>query len=109
MNKIALTAEELGDLVEASAPKIPGDLGGIIYKLIPYIFGAAGIALLIYIILGGYQIMISGGDPKNIAAGKSKITNAIVGFIIIFVAYWIVQIIATMLGLKTISQEVISP
>lgn len=103
MNKITLTAGDLDTLVKASAPTVPSDLGGIINKLVEYIFPAAGIALLIYLIFGGYQIMLSGGDPKNIAAGKSKITNAIIGFIIVFAAYWIAVAVGEMLGLRTVS------
>jgi len=102
MDKIALTADELNDLVKITAPDIPSDLGGIVNELVKYIFPAAGIALLIYIIIGGYQMMLSGGDPKNIAAGKEKITNAIIGFIIVFAAYWIAQAVAVLLGLRTI-------
>jgi len=73
MDKIALTADELNDLVKITAPDIPSDLGGIVNELVKYIFPAAGIALLIYIIIGGYQMMLSGGDPKNIA--KCNVLN----------------------------------
>jgi len=43
--------------------------------------------------------MFSGGNPQAIAQGKSKVTNAIVGFIIVFTAFWIVQGMAIVLGL----------
>jgi len=33
------------------------------------------------------------GDPKKAAAGRQKITYAVLGFIIIFVSFWLVQII----------------
>ncbi len=103
MNKIALTSGQLDSLIKVTAPDVPGDLAGIVNELIKYIFPAAGIALLIYLIFGGYQVMLSGGDPKSIAAGKSKITNALVGFIIVFAAYWIAIAIGEMLGLRTVS------
>jgi len=69
-------------------------IGDIISSVLPYIFGAAGIALLIYLILGGFQIMTSRGDPK------AKITNAVIGFIIVFLAFIIVQLLGQVLGLK---------
>jgi len=105
MSNIAFTSGDLDALVEESAPFLSptGGIGAIVTELVPYIIGAAGFALLIYIIIGGYQIMLSGGDPKSIAAGRSKITNAIVGILIVFLAFGIVLIIANMLGLQTIN------
>src|SRR5260221_11124427 len=78
-------------------------IGDIISKAIPLIFIIAGMLLLVYLIFGGIQLMLSGGDPKNAQAAKSHITNALVGFIIIFIAFWIVQLFGLVLGLKGIS------
>ena len=103
IDKIAFTAADLNSLVQASAPNIPGNLGGIIFELMRYVFPAAGIALLLYLIFGGYQVMLSGGDPKSVAAGRSKITNAIIGFVIVFAAYWIAIAVGEILGLRTVS------
>lgn len=68
------------------------------------IFFLAGFALMVYLILGGFQLMTSGGSPDAAAGGKAKITSALIGFVIIFTAYWIVQILGRVLGL----QEIIS-
>jgi hypothetical protein len=76
-------------------------LGDIISALLPYIFSAAGLILLLYLIYGGIQLMLSQGDPKSIQAAQSKITNAVIGFIIIFLAYWLVQIVGKMLGIES--------
>jgi hypothetical protein len=75
-------------------------IGEIIGDILPYIFGAAGIALLIYLITGGFQIMTSRGDPKAMQAAQSKITNAVIGFIIVFLAFIIVQLLGQVLGLE---------
>ena len=77
-----------------------GNIGDIINALIPYIFALAGIILLFLIIFGGFELLTSGGDPKKVESGKGKITHAIVGFIIIFVAYWLVQILETIFGIQ---------
>lgn len=102
MEKIAFSASDLDNLVEQSSPNLANtNVGGIIDILLTYIFPAAGIAMLLYLIWGGFQIMLSGGNPKNIEDGKGKITNAIIGFVLVFAAYWIVQIVAIALGLTT--------
>lgn len=79
-----------------------GTLGDIVTGVLPYIFFFAGFALLIYFIYGGYQLLTSTGDPKKIAGGKSILTNAIIGFVIIFVSFWVVQLTGIILGLGPI-------
>lgn len=79
------------------------DSASFIAELIPYFLAIAGIALLLYIIWGGFSLMISQGDPKGIESGKQKITNGLIGFIVVFCAYWIVQILAKVLGLNAIT------
>lgn len=64
------------------------------------IFPIAGIILLAYLVWGGFDYLTSMGDPKKAEAGKQKITAAIIGFIIIFVSYWIVQIVDYIFGLE---------
>ena len=71
--------------------------------IISIIFFIAGALLLIYLIWGGMELMLSRGSPDSIAGGKKRITNALIGMAIVFTAYWIVQIIALVLGLTAIS------
>lgn len=79
-------------------------LGEIVSGLLPYLFAGAGLLLLLYLLLGGFQLMTSGGDPKKMQEAKGKLTNALVGFIIVFIAYWLVQIIGKILGIEIISE-----
>lgn len=75
-------------------------IGEIINALVPYIFALAGLALLLILIWGGFEFMTSAGDPKKMEAAKGKLTNAVIGFIIIFIAFWLVQILEVIFGLK---------
>jgi hypothetical protein len=79
---------------------IPTNFGGLVGKALPYIFGAAGIALLIYLVLGGLQMMTSSGDPKAMQGAQAKITNALIGFVIIIIAFFIVQLFGQLFGLQ---------
>ncbi|MBU0570374.1 pilin [Patescibacteria group bacterium] len=90
------------DLESVATPGFPAgstNLGHIINRAIPYIFAIAGFLLLIFLIIGGFGYMTSGGDPKTMAAAQQKITNALIGFVIIFLAYWIVVLIGRLLGI----------
>lgn len=79
-----------------------GTIGDIISLLIKYLFPIAGLLLLLYLLYGGYQFMLSRGDPKAIEQAKGIITTALIGFIIVFVSYWLVQLVAQILGLQPI-------
>lgn len=91
--------------LESSVPgfKFAGKkITDIISEFVPYIFTAAGFLLLIYLIYGGLQLMTSRGDPKAVGEAKGKITNALVGFLIVFISYWVVRGIGIIFGLQGI-------
>jgi hypothetical protein len=106
VNKVLAQAPSQADLnswIFASMPSLAGlTVGQIISRFLPYIFGLAGFAVLIYAVFGGFQVMNSQGDPKQMAQGREKITYAVVGFIIMAVAYLIVQLIGRVLGIEQI-------
>lgn len=72
----------------------------IFNDLLPYIYVFAGIILLFMLIVGGFGMMTAAGDPKKVEASQKKITNGLVGFIIIFISYFVVQIVELVLGIK---------
>lgn len=78
-------------------------LGDIVNTLVLYVFPIAGLALLLYLIYGGYHFMLSGGDPGRAQRAKAIMTNALLGFVIVFVAYWLVQIMGQVLGVGQIA------
>lgn len=77
------------------------NLSSIVTNAIPLLFSVAGLILLAYLIWGGFDYLTSMGDPKKAEAGKTKITNAVIGFFIIFAAYWITQLITLFLKLES--------
>ncbi len=77
-------------------------IGQIISDILPIIFTITGILLLIYLLMGGFQLMFAAGDPKKVQGAWGKITNAIIGFVIIFVAYWVTQLIGTVFNIDAI-------
>ena len=79
-------------------------LGDIVSALLVYIFPLAGLLLLVYLIFAGFQYMTSGGDPKKIEMAKQRLTSGIIGFIVVFISYWLVQLVAKVLGLTKITE-----
>lgn len=58
------------------------------------------IYFILQIIFAGYSMMSSQGDPKKIEAGRSRLTNGILGLTIVVVALGVGAFIATLLGIK---------
>lgn len=79
---------------QLSIPGYGGDtvtLGDIISYATQYILLFAGIGLLLMLLSGGFTFLTSAGDTKKLEQGKARLTNALLGFLIIFAAYWLVQ------------------
>lgn len=75
-------------------------VGKILSDTLPYILVISGLLLFFYLVSGGFDLMTSAGDPKKIEQGKEKITAALIGFVIVFVAFWVYVIITYILGIK---------
>ncbi|MCL5411816.1 MAG: hypothetical protein M1150_03755 [Patescibacteria group bacterium] len=75
-------------------------LGSLISVLLQAIFTIAGLTVIIFFLFGGIKFLTSSGDQKAIQSAKDTLTNAFLGIIIIFVSYWVVQIIQTITGVS---------
>lgn len=89
--------------IKIVAPKALGeafrDPGSIITAVVGALIILAAILAFLYLILGGIQWITSGGDKAGVEAARNKITNAIVGLIIVAAAYAIMILIVNFLGL----------
>ena len=84
-----------------------GDFG--LAKLVSIILSnalvIAGIIML-FLMIGGGIGMIAGagqGNPESAARSRQAVTAAVIGFIIIFAAYWIIQIVEIVTGLNILN------
>lgn len=64
----------------------------------------AGVAMLFLLIFGGIGIISGAGknDPQKLEQGKKAATSALIGFIVVLSAYWIVKLIEQITGLVLI-------
>jgi len=70
-----------------------GLVGKIISAFLPALLGIAGFVTVIIIIISGIQFVTSGGNPEAAAAARGRLTFAIIGFVIIVLAFAILQIV----------------
>jgi len=66
-----------------------------------------GIIMLVLLISGGLMFIIGAGnqDSKKSAQAKSLITDAVIGFAVVFLAYFIIQIIQVVTGLNILNSN----
>lgn len=83
----------------------PGSISKYVSAILTGAISIAGIVLLFLLIAGGIGIIAGAGksDPKAVETGKKTATSALIGFIVVFTAYWIVKLIESITGLSLIS------
>ena len=69
------------------------DFQNLLPALISTIFLLAIIAALLYLIWGGFKWLTSGGDKAAVQAAREHIVAAIVGLVLIFLAYFILNVL----------------
>ncbi len=62
------------------------------------ILGLVGSLALLFFIYGGVIFLISGGSSDRITKGKTIIQNAVIGLLIVFLSYAIIQFVMTTFG-----------
>lgn len=72
-------------------------LGGLINLFVYNLFILAGLVFFFLLIGAGFSI-ISADSAKGVDDGKKKLTTAIIGLIVMFSAFWIVQIVEFVTG-----------
>src|SRR3972149_12014150 len=78
------------------------NLGEIFQALLTLAFFLAGIAFLAMLVLGGIQWITAGGDAKALDAARTRITNAVVGLVIVVAAYALTAIVEQGVGISTV-------
>jgi hypothetical protein len=98
MNKLAIN---IGEYFNSPFGTSGGStLGDLMSLVITGSLVLSGVIVLFMFIIGGIFIISGAGqqNPEKVAKGKQAATSAIIGFVVVFVAYWIVRIIEIITG-----------
>lgn len=95
----------IGSTIAPPNPALANPFGGLSRLFIVGIqlfLSVAAISVLIYLLWGAFDWVNSGGDSENIAKAQSKMTNAVIGIILIIVALTVFNVVAgDILGIVT--------
>ncbi len=80
-------------------PNVNWTLGEVINRLMQVVVPLAAIALFFILVWGGYDFLLSGGNPEKVKKGKAKITAGLVGFFLLITSYLAVKLISQIFGL----------
>ncbi|MBP9686494.1 MAG: peptidoglycan-binding protein [Candidatus Doudnabacteria bacterium] len=98
-NALTKECQELSQNFSDFGGSIPGSLPAYCYspgqgvtKIIRLVFAFLGMLAVLFIVIGGYRYITSGGDDKKATQGKKTIQWALVGLAVALSAYAIVSI-----------------
>lgn len=79
------------------------DLGAVLGFVITIAFIIAVLIALFFLIWGGIKWITSGGDKGGVEAARNQIIAAIIGLIIVFLAFFILNLVLGLFGLSLFS------
>jgi len=102
------TSAFAADSLNLNAPKGFENLGkititSIVSGAIRLVLILASLIFFFMLVWGGIQWMVSGGDKNAAEAARSKITNALIGLVIVFSAWAIMALIKNLFGVDIMS------
>ena len=89
----------------SNSPELLNSPTAFFSALLPNIYIFSGIILLLYILYGGFLVVTAGSSADQAGQGQKAITNAIIGFGIIFASYWIIQAIQVLTGIPILTAD----
>ena len=95
-------------------PALKGDLGGdqssaldpaeILGRFIGSWWGVAyvvgALAFLLYLVRGAIELSISGGSKDRVENAKSKITNSLMGLVLLAASWALIKLVGYVLGIE---------
>ena len=101
-----------GEITNPVLPEWLQDLSGVEYlqKLIPSLVGLVlvigSIVFFFIFMIGAIQWMTSGGDKAAVEQARGKVTNALVGLVILFSAFAITFAVETFFGVDILTIDI---
>lgn len=75
-------------------------VGDLVSRIMQFLIPLAIVILFFVFISGGYDLLLSRGNPEKMKSAKAKFTAGIIGFILMVSSYMIVKLVAVIFGLE---------
>jgi len=70
-------------------------------QIVNYLFGIIGAIALGVFVYGGFQLILSQGNPEKVKGGTGAIINAVIGLVVAFSGYVLVSFLGELIGLNS--------
>lgn len=84
-------------------------LGNAIANIITLAFAIAVLAVLVMLILGAFEWIVSGGDKEAVGKARNRILNALIGLAVLAIAFALVKVFGSFVGLNLTNITVPTP
>jgi hypothetical protein len=95
MPVIALAQVNINTIPGATFGLGTADLQSTVVKIIQWVLGFLGLIAVIMILYGGFVWMTAGGNEDKVATAKKVISAAVVGLIVVLIAWAIVTFVVS--------------
>lgn len=85
------------------------DIVKVIRGAIQFILVVAFVLAFIFLIIGGIRWIVAGGDEKAVAGARGMITAALIGLVIVLVAFAIIRLVEVFFEVNIISEGITIP
>lgn len=68
-------------------------IADVVNAVLKFLFPLALVIAFVYIVWAGWDLIQSMGNPEGMKKAQAKITNAILGLILLGISYWMAQIV----------------
>jgi len=102
MDRIAQV--QIGSIFQSNWGKNWG-LGNLVSVILSNAVVIAAVILFILILAGGIMIIAGAGsgNKEGVGKGKAAVTAAVIGFVIVFIAYWIILLMQNVFGFQILN------
>ncbi len=84
-------------------------LEAVFENVISVALAFAGIVLFVMFLMGGFRYLTAGGDAKAVEAAKGTLTHAILGLVVLILAWIIIQFIEVLTGVNLSTFRIYRP
>ena len=79
------------------------DLIKLVENIVNFLWSLAAVVAGAMLVYGGFIMMTAGGDQGKVKEGKGIITQALIGFIIMFVAWILINLVLSVIATGEVS------
>lgn len=81
----------------------------VVQAIVRFILIVAFVLAFVMLLVGGIRWIMAGGDEKSVEKARNTITAALIGLVVVLIAYAIIRIVETFFNVNIISGTVTIP